>query len=130
MILPTEDEKNLDLLGTLHYVMGVLTALFACIPIIHLVIGIAMLTGNLNGEEVAPRAIGVVFVILASVIILAGWIFAVLIIISGSRLKQRRSYNYCLIIAFLQCLIMPLGTILGIFTILNLNKHTVRELFN
>jgi hypothetical protein len=128
--LPTEDEKNLDLLGTLHYVMGALTALFACIPIVHLVIGIAMLTGNLNGEEVAPRAIGMAFVILASIIILAGWLFAVLIIIAGSRLKQRRSYNYCLIIAFLECLIMPLGTVLGIFTILNLNKDTVKELFN
>ncbi len=128
--MPTEDEKNLDLLGTLHYVMGALTALFAFIPIVHLVIGIAMLTGNLNGEEIAPRAIGMAFVILASIIILAGWLFAVLIIISGSRLKQRRSYNYCLIIAFLQCLIMPLGTILGILTILKLNKDTVRELFN
>lgn len=32
-------------------------------------------------------------------------------------------------VAFLECLIMPLGTVLGIFTILNLNKDKTKELF-
>jgi hypothetical protein len=127
--MPNQEEANLDLLGTLHIIMGVLTALFACIPIIHLVIGIVMLTSGIDGGEQAPRAIAFVFIILASLIILVGWALAVLIIMAGLKLKKRSSYQFCMIIAFVECLIMPLGTVLGIFTIVTLSKEPVKELF-
>jgi hypothetical protein len=124
-----QDEKNLDLLANLHLVLGILTALMACIPIIYLGIGIAIFVGAASGGEAAPRVVGLVFIILALVIILAGWAMAVLIIIAGRKLKKRESFNFCITIAFLECLIMPLGTVLGIFTILNLNKDTTKEIF-
>ncbi len=127
--MTNKEEANLDLLGTLHIVMGVLTALFACIPIIHLVIGIVMLTSGINGAEQAPRAIAFAFIILASLIILIGWALAILIIMSGIKLKKRKSYQFCLVIAFVECLIMPLGTVLGIFTIVTLSKEHVKKLF-
>ena len=128
--MSNQEEANLDLLGKLHIVMGVLTALFACIPIIHLVIGIVMLTSGVNGSDQAPRVIAFVFIILASVIILIGWALAILIIMAGVKLKNRSSYNFCMIIAFIECLIVPLGTVLGIFTIVTLSKEPVKELFN
>lgn len=123
-------EKNLDLLGTLHYVMGAVTALLACIPIIHFTIGIMMLSPGFGGGDPAPRIIAILFIVLSAIIILAGWVFAILIILTGRRLKERRAYNFCLIISFLECLIMPLGTVLGIFTIITLSKEPVKELFN
>lgn len=109
--------------------MGILTALMACIPLIHFFIGIALLGWGPAGSDYAPRVVGLLFIILSVFIIVAGWIFAVLIFIAGSRLKQRRAYNFCLVIAFLECLIIPLGTVLGIFTIINLTRESVRELF-
>lgn len=124
-----QDEKNLDLLANLHLILGILTALMACIPIIYLAIGIAIFVGATNGGETAPRIVGLVFIILALLIILAGWALAVLIIIAGRKMKKRESFNYCITVAFLECLIMPLGTVLGIFTILNLNKDTIKEMF-
>jgi hypothetical protein len=127
--VPNQEEANLDLLGTLHIVMGILTALFACIPIIHLVIGIVMLTSDINGSDQAPRVIAFAFIILASLIILTGWALAVLIIMAGVKLRNRSSYKFCLIIGFVECLIMPLGTILGIYTIVTLSKEPVKELF-
>ncbi len=122
-------EKNLDLLGVFHYILGALTALFACLPLIHLFIGIAILTTGLDSTEQAPRMVGLIFVILAGFIVLMGWALAVLIIIAGRRLQQRRAYNYCLVIAFLECLIVPLGTVLGIFTITTLTGEPARNLF-
>ncbi len=110
--------------------MGVLTALMACIPLIHLFIGIAILGSGPAGIDAVPRVVGLLFVILSVIIIAAGWVMAVLIILAGNNLKQRRAYNYCLVIAFLECLIIPLGTVLGIFTILNLTKEPTRELFD
>lgn len=126
----SQEEQNLNLLSTFHYIMGALTALFACIPIIHLVVGIAMFAGGFNGGDIAPRIIALIFIILAAVIILVGWIFAILIIICGRRLKQRRSYNYCLVIAFMECLIVPIGTVLGIFSIVTLTRDSVKQLFS
>lgn len=128
--MPASEEQNLDLLSTLHFVMGALTALFACIPIIHLTVGIVMLTGAFNGGDSTPRNIGLILIILAAFIIMAGWALAILIMMCGRRLKQRRSYNYCLVIAFLECLIVPIGTFLGIFTIITLTKDSVKELFS
>jgi hypothetical protein len=127
--MENQDEKNLDLLANLHLVLGIITALMACIPIIYLAVGIAILVGAASGGEAAPRIVGLVFIILALLIILAGWAMAVLIIIAGRKMKKRESFNYCITVAFLECLIMPLGTVLGIFTILNLNKDTTKELF-
>ncbi len=109
--------------------MGVLTAAMACIPLVHFFIGVAILGLGSGGADAAPRIVGLLFVILSVIIIAAGWIMAVLIFVAGRRLQQRRAYNYCLVIAFLECLIMPLGTVLGIFTILNLTKEPVKDLF-
>lgn len=128
--MSSQEEASLDLLGTLHIIMGVLTALFACIPIIHLVVGIVMLTSDINVGEQAPRTIALAFIVLASLIILVGWILAALIIMAGINLKKRKSYQFCTIMAFVECLIMPLGTVLGIFTIMTLSKEPVKELFS
>jgi len=125
-----QNEKNLDLLGTLHYVLGAITAILACIPIIHFAVGIIMLTTGLNGGESAPRFIALAFIVLSTIIILTGWALAILIIVAGKRLKERRSYNFCLVISFIECLIMPLGTVLGIFTIIQLGKEQVKDLFS
>jgi len=109
--------------------MGVLTALMACIPLIHFFIGFALLGLGPTGSDFTPRLVGIIFIILSVFIIAAGWILAVLIFVAGSRLKQHRAYNFCLVVAFLECLIIPLGTVLGIFTIINLTREPVRNLF-
>ncbi len=128
--MQSQDEKTLDLLSTLHYVLGVLTALFACIPFIHFFIGIAMLGGTLGNGPIAPRAVALAFIILSLMIILGGWVLAILMIITGKYLKSRSHYNFCIVISFIECVLVPLGTILGVFTIINLNKESVKELFN
>lgn len=43
-----EDLEHLRLLSIFHYVVAGLSGLAACFPIIHLAIGISMLTGNLQ----------------------------------------------------------------------------------
>lgn len=127
--MENQDEKNLDLLATLQTILGILTALMACIPLVYLGVGIAIFVGATSGSEAAPRVVGLVFIILSLLIILAGWVLAVMIIITGRKMRKRESFNFCMIVAFLECLIMPLGTVLGIFTILNLNKDSTKELF-
>lgn len=128
----TEDEQHLDLLGVFHYVVGGLTALGASIPIIHLIIGFAILSGNfgdMQDEPEAARAVGILFIVIALFIIAIGWAIAICIIITGSKLRSRKSYTFCMVIAAIECLNMPIGTILGVFTIVVLSRENVKAMF-
>ena len=124
-----QDEQNLDLLGIFHYIVGGMTAFFACFPIIHLVIGIALISGKFDGGDPPPAFFGWLFVIIASVFILFGWVLAAIIIIAGRRLRQRRSQTFCFVVACVECIVMPFGTVLGVFTIIHLSRDSVRQLF-
>jgi hypothetical protein len=125
----SDDKQHLRLLSIFHYIVGAVTALFACFPLIHLAIGIAMLCGAFDGRDAPPRFLGFFFVIFATVFILCGWVLAVCIIVAGSKLARYRARTYCLVIAAIECIFMPFGTVLGVFTILVLMRDSVKELF-
>lgn len=129
-----EDEKHLDLLSLFHYIVGGFTGFFACFPIIHVVVGAALLMGLIDNAsepeaEQVGTLVGSMFVVMGSVFILFGWTTAVCIIIAGRKLKRRESRTFCLVVAAIECFFMPLGTILGVFTIVVLTKDSVIELF-
>jgi hypothetical protein len=50
-------------------------------------------------------------------------------VISGFFLRARRHRTFSLVVAGINCLYMPFGTILGIFTILVLGRGSVREMY-
>lgn len=131
-----KDDDQLQLLSTFHYVVAGITGLFAIFPIIHLVVGIAIVSGAFNnmdgqapGEAGPPAFMGWIFIAAASVGILIGMALAISIGIAGSKLKKRQSHTYCMVIACLECMFMPFGTVLGILTIIALQKPSVKELF-
>ena len=121
-----QDLQHLKILSTFHYIVGGLSALFACFPILHLCIGMAMLTGAIDD---APAFIGLSFVIIPAFMIIMGWIFAICLIIAGRNLAKQESYMFCLVIAAISCAFFPFGTTLGVFTIIVLMRPSVKELF-
>jgi hypothetical protein len=127
------DTEHLRLLSIFHYVMASISALFACIPIIHLVLGLLMIVAPHvfgHGSEQPPAFVGWLFVILGGSVILLGWTFAALIAIAGRCIARRTHYTYCFVVACLECLSIPFGTVLGVFTILVLNRTSVKGLFH
>jgi hypothetical protein len=127
-----QDTEHLKLLSIFHYVVGGMTILFGCIPIIHLVIGIIMIVAPEKfgkGSNQPPEFMGWFFVILGSLFILLGWIMGALIVTTGRFISRRRHHTFCFVIACVECLFMPFGTVLGVFTILVLNRPSVRQLF-
>jgi hypothetical protein len=127
----TQDEQNLNLLSIFHYIVGGLTALIACIPFIHLAIGIAILSGAFDRALRAPplRFAGIMFVVIAAVFILAGWTLATVMIIAGRKLRSRKSRTFCIVVAGIECAVIPFGTVLGVFIIVMLMKDSVGQLF-
>lgn len=125
-----QNNNYLKLLSVFHYVVGIIIAAFACFPIIHLLMGISMVSGAVQVSDEFPfQMFGWLFVVLSSIFILTGWIMAVAIMMAGRKLAQRKAYTYCLVIAGIECIFMPFGTILGVLTIIMLMKDEVKAEF-
>ena len=125
------DQKHLELLSIFHYIVGGVMMLFACIPLIHLSIGMAIMSGALeNGDGPAPPLwFGMIFAIMGGAFFIIGEAVAALIIYSGRQLKKRTKYMFSFVLACIMCMFMPLGTILGIFTIIVLSRESVKKMY-
>jgi hypothetical protein len=124
--------EHLRLLSIFHYVVGGIAALFACFPCIHLVVGIVLVSGAIRaepGHELPPAFLGWFFIAIASAFILLGWCFAIAVLVAGRYLAQHTHYMYCLVVAGIECLFMPFGTILAVFTLVVLIQPSVKSLF-
>lgn len=129
--MDSQDEKYLDLLVIFHYIVGAILALFSCFPLIHIAMGLAMVFGQFddNGSQ-PPAFIGWMFVIMGSMFILAGWCVAVLVVIAGRKLQKRKHRMFCMVVAGIECMFMPFGTVLGVFTLVMLLKDSVKAMFD
>jgi hypothetical protein len=132
-----QDNEQIKILSIFHYVVAGLAALIACIPIVHLTIGISILTGGFfakdftAGDSTFPvNFFGMLFTIIPLIIILSGWAFAICLAVAGNFLSKQKHYLFCLIMAGIACVFTPFGTVLGIFTIMVLTRPSVKALFN
>jgi hypothetical protein len=126
----SQDQQHLDLLGVFHYVVAALMALFSLFPLIHLALGVAMVTGKLEPTDPGAAIMGWFFIVFAAAFILCGLTMAALTALAGRYLRQRRRYTFCLVIAAIECLFMPFGTVLGVFTLIVLARNGVRDGFS
>lgn len=120
------------MLTLFHYVLAGITALFACIPIIHVAFGaiIVLSPAHMNAPEALPfRLFGLFFMVMGAVAILMGWTMAVLTFISGRCIAKREKRTFSMVVAGIQCVFVPFGTVLGIFTLLVLQRNSVRQLY-
>jgi hypothetical protein len=127
-----DDVQHLRYLTIGHYVGAAITALFACFPLIHFSVGLIMLLTPpemVGGESFPPRWFGLMFALIGGAAVLFGWAFAALIFVAGRSLAARKRYMFCFVVAALCCAFFPLGTVLGVFTILVLTRPTVKAMF-
>jgi hypothetical protein len=127
-----EDIEYLKLLSIFHYVVGGLAALFACFPIIYIAVGVLAVyaPGTMDAEgDALPALFGWIFIVVGAGLILVGWSFAVFTIIAGRYLARQIHYLFCMVMAAIECMFMPFGTVLGIFTIIVLAKPSVKKMF-
>ena len=129
--MSVEDEKHLDLLAIFHYVVGGLAGVFSFMPFMHVFMGIAFLTGQFDDGSASPPPpfVGWMMIIMGTVFILGGWTLAILILINGRKIQKRRNRMFCMVVAGIECVMMPFGTVLGVFTLVVLCKDSVKAIF-
>jgi hypothetical protein len=128
--LNAQEEQHLHLLSIFHYVVGGLTAFLACFPLIHLTIGLVMVFGGFSGNQAPPAFVGWLFIVLGGGFFLIGQSLAICIIIAGRFLAQRERHLFVFVVACCECVFMPFGTVLGVFTIILLSRESVKAAFD
>lgn len=128
-----QDESQLNSLALAHYIVGAIGILASCLPLIHVFFGALFIWGGcgfLTETTNAPSPIiswivfvmGIVWFVFAQIV-------SVMVIYSGSCLKSHKRYLYSFVTACCACTFFPLGTVLGVLTVMVLSRSTVKELY-
>jgi hypothetical protein len=129
-----QDKEHLHLLAIFHYVVAGLGALCSFFPLLYTTVGAIFIfaarhgTAN-SGEDLPPEFLGWIFAVLGALLFLIGIAMAICILIAGRSLALCKRYSFAFVMACIECLFIPFGTILGVFTIVVLSRESVRELF-
>lgn len=107
-----------------YLVNGGLMLVFSMLPIIHLVVGIAMLLGG--GEE---AFLGLFFVFIALLVMIGGLGVSVMNFVAAKYIKELKNHTFCLIAGGINTFFSPLGIIIGVFTFVLLLNEKVKQLF-
>ena len=97
-------QEYLSLLSIFHYIIGGMVAFYSLLPLTY---------WNLFGATW----------------FLLGETLAISTIISGRWLRKYKGYWFSLIVAFWLCIYLPLGTVVGILTIVVLSRQSVKQLY-
>jgi len=125
-----QDAEHLRLLSVFHYVLAGLNVLFGFFPSIYIFMGSMIISGKFGSSTVAkPDPNGWIFIIVGVLMSLLIWGMALAFFLSGRWLGARRNWTFCFVIACISCAGFPLGTALGVFTIMVLVRPSVKALF-
>ena len=129
-----QDAEHLRLLLIFHYVLAGMGALMSLIPVFHLAFGIAMVTGMFpsppsGSGSATDNFMGWFFIGIGAAVIVIGETMALLTFLAGRFIRRRRHRTFILVVSAINCLNVPLGTVLGVFTIIVLSRQSVKAEF-
>jgi hypothetical protein len=129
----TQDSDQLRLLSIFHFINAGIVGLFSLFPLIHIAFGIGILNGAFDGGSnrggPPPAFIGWILILFPMVFIAMGLTMAICITVAGRNIGRRTGHLFCIVVAGLECMFMPFGTVLGVLTILVLMRPSVKLLF-
>jgi hypothetical protein len=131
---PQRDEEHIRLLVVFHYVMGG----FALAGVLFLVLHFYFMNAFFGNEEMWKDAQGSVppaeffamfkwfYAIMAAVFVAA----CVMNVLSAVFMQRRQNRMYSMVVGGLNCMNMPFGTALGVFTIIILMRPSVQAAYD
>ncbi len=125
--MPTD---NINTFATLHLVKGILTILLSLFFLLYIFLGSALMFAPIDNQSDMPFNPGTFIIIIGGFGFLITVILGILTILASKYLRERRNYNFVFAIAIINCISGVLGIILGIFTLIDLNKPHVKAQFD
>lgn len=122
------EDHNLGIFRILFIIKGVLTLVFAALPILYIFIGVFIFQ-NVNLPDEKSQIGGAIMMVAGIMVFLFLLILGILTLLTAKYLGEKRHYDFIFVMSIINCLTGILGIILGIFTILELNKPHVKRLF-
>ena len=129
MKMVDQDVEHLKILSILYYVWGGLMACISCFGLLYVVIGLVAVIAGAQHQGGPPAFVGGMFIFIGVAFVLLGGTVGGLTIWAGRCLAQRKRYMLCFVMACIACLSVPLGTALGVFTIIVLQRPAVKAMF-
>lgn len=136
-----QDGDNLRILAILKTIYGILIFVGSIFVILYFGFFVTMMTMASSSKPIPgapnaatpdpfPGAIVPIFVAAGIVALLVVWAMGFLALYSGKCIRERRNWTLVMVSACINCLHMPLGTALGVCTIIVINKPSVKAAFD
>jgi hypothetical protein len=122
-------QRHLPTLSILHYAYGAFICLTGLAALAVVLVGGFLSSDFVNeaGGDRVPAFIGAVIQTFGWVLLVTVEAWGILTMLSGSWIAGRRNRTGSQVVAALNCLNMPLGLALGIFTLITLNDEGVKH---
>jgi len=128
-----KDEEHLRLLSVFHFVVGGLAACVLPFLVIHFLIFMTFFANAAAfpgaKEEAFPREMIPIFIAFYCFAGLVTSVYAGGNLLSGWFLRRKTHRVFSFVVAGLDCLSIPWGTVLGVFTIVVLTRPSVRRMY-
>jgi len=125
-----QDAEHLRLLSIFHYIVAGVSAFISLFPLFYSGVGaLFVYLARQPGESAPPELLGWFLVGFGIFFAIVGLAFALLIFLGGRALARRRHYGFAFVVACIECIFIPFGTILGLFTLIVLSRESAKRLF-
>lgn len=123
--------NNLRTFSILFLIKGILTLCFSLFFMIYVGLGFFVTSAvEINQDNDIPFNPGVFIIIIGGIGLVLTVTIGILTILASNYLKAEKNYNFIFAMAVVNCLTGILGILLGVFTLIELSKPNVKELFN
>ncbi|QYA26955.1 hypothetical protein G3I01_16120 [Gramella sp. MT6] len=123
-----QEEHNLRIFKILYIIKGIFILVFSLIPLFYIFLGVYIFNENEMAEENSQLG-GEIVMFIGIALFLFFLVMGILTLLTAKYLGEKRNYDFIFVMAIINCLTGILGIILGVFTILELNKAQVKRLF-
>jgi len=137
------DDEHLRLLAIGYYVLGGLMFLYGLFGLLYVFMGImvahaptmfapshaAAQPGVPAATPPDPRVFADIMSMVGGGILIVAWVFAALTMAAGRCIANRTGYVFSMVVAGIQCVMVPIGTILGVATFAVLTRESVKYLY-
>lgn len=119
-----QDTDHLKILSIIWYVMSGLSLIGVCLGLLYTLGGMGVAAAG--GQDAAA---GGIFLCVGIAVLVFSLLGGLLNFLVARNLQRRKGHLFCMIISGIICLNFPLGTALGVFTIMVLLRPTVKKAF-